>query len=503
MLHGRTVALLSEWEERFPVLEWRVGDLLLWPLLRIQLASDLLAAGRPRGTGAAGRGLGTRGQGLVRALRSLLPDSSRVPATPHDAVFLGRPANRLPLGGAWVERFADPIASHLQSRGRSLLHLEHRAPGADYRTPRERPSHVVTRAVQGRIALARLRPPRMPPLAGFAELLEQVRWEAPASPVSRGWLARRAGAILRVADWFDHLLDRIQPRLGFCTVYYSVPGAAFCLSARRRGMPVADLQHGVIRGNPAYDGWSRFPRGGYPTMPAWFWAWTEADAAPLRAWPEAARPAHRVIVGGQPELQLWQGDDARVGALRAALPGQPPAGLRVLVTLSWSSGFSALVRAVISAAPPSWRWWVRLHPLMDRRRAGIRSWCVWHAAGRAEVDLATDLPLALALEAVDVHLTHNSTVVEEAARAGRPSVVIDERALDVYAPELASGWAVFARAPGAVIAALEAQHRRRRALEPVTPPAVDDVARALDRLLAVAGCPATAPAASFPTAAPA
>jgi len=238
-------------------------------------------------------------------------------------------------------------------------------------------------------------------------------------------------------------------------------------------------------------------------MPGWFWAWTEADAAPLRAWPEAARPAHRVIVGGQPELRLWQRDDARVGALRAALPGPPPAGIRILVTLSWSSGFSALIRGVIKVAPPGWHWWVRLHPLMDRRRAGIRDWCARHAAGRAEVDRATDLPLPLALEAADLHMTHNSTVVEEAARAARPSVVIDDRALDVYSPELSSGWAVFAREPGAIIAALEAQHRRRRALVPVLPPAVDDVAHALDHLLAAAGCPGTAPAASYPTAAPA
>ena len=121
--------------------------------------------------------------------------------------------------------------------------------------------------------------------------------------------------------------------------------------------------------------------------------------------------------------------------------------------------------------------------------------------GRADVDASTDLPLPLLIEAADVHVTHNSTVVQEAARLGTPSVVIDARALDVYADELASGWATFASEAPAIVSAILEQHRRRASLDPLSPyPSWADMTRVVRDLVAEsASCHATAHAASSPT----
>jgi hypothetical protein len=138
---------------------------------------------------------------------------------------------------------------------------------------------------------------------------------------------------------------------------------------------------------------------------------------------------------------------------------------------------------------------------MGREREAIRSWCLSHMGTRAEVDSATDLPLPLLIEAADVHVTHNSTVIQEAARLGTPSVVIDARALDVYAAELSSGWAVFAGDVPAVGAAILEQRGRRRSLIPLTPyPSWTDMTRVVRDLIAESGsCFTTVPAASSPT----
>jgi hypothetical protein len=278
-------------------------------------------------------------------------------------------------------------------------------------------------------------------------------------------------------------------------------GSAFCLAGRRLGVPVVDVQHGVSVGNPAYDGWSRFPVGGFRSMPARFWTWSEADARPVRAWPDAARPAHQAVVGGQPQMALWRSGHPLAEALRAQLPPRAAAAITILVTLSWSSGFSHRIQELIRLAPATWQWWIRLHPLMARERPAIEAWCRDQAPGRARADAVTDLPLPLLLEAVDVHLTHNSTVVQEAARLGRPSVVIDARALDVYVDELRSGWAVYGNTPEVILAALTSQAARRASLTPVAPyPTREQMAGAFAGLLAGdSPCPTTAPAASFPT----
>lgn len=502
MLHTETIARLRDWEARFPVLEWTRGDLHLWPLLRIQLASDLLAAGRPRRPAGESNPVRAGWRALVGAVRRVVPGAEPTAATTaHDIICLGRPANRQLVAGVWHERFFDPITDLAGEMGLTCLHLEHRSRGTDYRLPRQRPALTVTGPAERRVAWARLRAPPITALEAFEEFEQAVRACVPISPVSLRWLGRRAAAVDLVARYFEGLLARVSPRIAFCTVYYSVVGSAFCLAARRRGVPAVDVQHGVSVGNPAYQGWSRFPPGGFGSLPAWFWTWSEADAEPVRAWPDAARPAHQAVVGGQPQIALWRSGHPLADALRARLPPRGEAAITILVTLSWSSGFSERLRELIRRAPPTWQWWIRLHPLMERARPGIEAWCRAQAPGRARADAITDLPLPLLLEAADVHLTHNSTVVQEAARLGRPSVVIDARALDVYVDELRSGWAVYAEAPEVILAAVTSQAGRRTALSPVAPyPSLAQMADAFAGLLAGdTPCPTTAPAASSPT----
>jgi hypothetical protein len=284
-------------------------------------------------------------------------------------------------------------------------------------------------------------------------------------------------------------------------VYYTLVGMAFCLAARRAGIHAVDVQHGVTAGNPAYDGWSRVPDEGFEVLPSRFWCWSETDARPVRGWPAAAERHHRAFVGGHPWLALWQSDHPLAAGLRARVPDRKGSSRAVLVTLNWSSGFSDRLMALMRSAPDDWVWWIRLHPLMAREREAIRSWCASQMPGRAEVDAPSDLPLPLLIEAADVHVTHNSTVIQEAARLGTPSVVIDARALDVYADELASGWAMFADEVPAIVAAVRAQHRRRASLAPLSPyPSWTDMTRVVRDLIAESGsCFTTVPAASSPT----
>jgi hypothetical protein len=183
------------------------------------------------------------------------------------------------------------------------------------------------------------------------------------------------------------------------------------------------------------------------------------------------------------------------------MPERGRASVVVLVTLNWSSGFSELLKHVIAASPSDWAWWIRLHPLMAGDLSAVRSWCETNAGERARVDEPTELPLPLLLEAADVHVTHNSSVVQEASQLGTLSIVIDRRALDVYADELRSGWAVFADEPRAILAAiLELHHRRGASPAPKAYPSWTQMARAVHDLIAEnRSCSSTAAAASSPT----
>jgi hypothetical protein len=390
----------------------------------------------------------------------------------------------------------------LEADGLSTLHLEHRQDDSQHRRPTYRPALVTRWSVTRRNVVAALRSIRGARLAGFREFAGTVRRTHPAVTVrSPIWIARRARSVQSISTFFEDVLRRSAPRLACCSVFYTLVGMAFCLAARRLGIPSVDVQHGVTLGNPAYEGWSQFPVDGYSLLPKLFWCWSDADARPVNNWPSSARAHHQAVVGGHPWMALWQSDHPLVASAVGRLPPRADDGLTVLVTLTWSSGLSELLRQVIASSPSSWRWWVRLHPLMERERASISSWCAGAAAGRASVDAPTDLPLPLLLERADVHLTHNSSVVQEAARKGLPSVVIDSHALGVY-DELRSGWAVFAADGQSALSALRSQHEAASSLPRVAPyPSWKEMRSAVRLLVESTACRDTAAAASSLTAA--
>jgi hypothetical protein len=507
VLHGDTIATLKAWEAEFPVLSWTVGGMCVWPIVRTRMASRLLAAGAPpapRPVGRAtpdGEGLAPGGRPDRAAIRSR-GEQPAVAVADAAAIFLGRPANRQWLDGCWYDRLFDPIADILEADGLRGLHLEYRPTGSAYLAPRYRPAIAVRGAVSRRNVVAALASVRPAHLERFDAFTRTVKAACPGvAPVSAVWVARQARSVDLVARYFERLMRRSGARVACCSVYNTLVGMAFCLAARRSGIPAVDVQHGVTAGNPAYEGWSRVPEDGFALLPSHFWCWSETDARPVRGWPSGAAERHRAFVGGHPWLALWRSARPLAAALRARLPDRGGASLAVLVTLNWSSGFSDRLTALMRSAPRDWTWWIRLHPLMTRERAAIRSWCASEMPGRADVDAATDLPLPLLVEAADVHVTHNSTVIQEAARLGTPSVAIDARAIDVYADELASGWAVFAGDTPAIVEAVRSQQRHRSTLTPLAPyPSWADMTRVVRDLVAGSGsCLATARAASSPT----
>lgn len=474
MLHGDTVEALRGLEAAFGVSEWSVDGVHVWPILRTQLAAKMMATGRPAPSPvpALGGWSVKRTVEAARAGRQFFADAvADVPHHAADVVFLGRPTNRQWLGDRWVDRFFDPIADVLAEQGLSTLHLEYRASHTRYRTPRHRPSLAIRPAVIRQLASAAVRLPRRTnvQLDGYRALARAVAKTHGVRIGGPAWLALRAKAVLQVASHFGDILERVRPRAVMCTCYYSLVSMALSLAASRAGIRSIDIQHGVTHRNPAYDGWTRFPAGGYALLPRRFWCWTDEDAAPIGRWPEDSRPHHRAFVGGQPWAALWQSDHPMTARYLDEIAGMRGDGLNVLITLTWSSGWSRALQRILHEAPRSWRWWIRLHPIMEAERPAVRRWCAQHAPGRAFVDQPTDLPLPLLLQKADVHLTHNSTVVQEATAAGTPSVLIDRHGLDVYTDELGSGWAQFAEQPEAVFAALNDQSRRKGTLSRVRP----------------------------------
>lgn len=494
------IDLINDIEARFPVADWKLDGVRIWPLVRVRWFFAIWGAAygeRSRPTSPLARivrYLAGIAAGRMRCLGARLSDRAAEDRTgdQREVVFLSDGVSFVDNAGQQYERFCDPIIELLGRRGISTMLL---TPSHRYLRPRATPSVFV----QPRLDIANLRgagraremvrAAQLPQLEAVRTALAESGFDHPSLAPRR--LAADGARVAAVAESYGRLLDRIRPRLAFIVSYYNLEGSAFALACRRRGIRLVDLQHGVQGPlHPAYGRLPAPPREGFELMPDRFWVWSQEEADTVSAW--AGRDGmHRALVGGNLWLDRWLRSDSgmmlEIDAKARALRERHAGSKIVLVTLQWGLAESEQLQPLadlIAGSDSSWAWWVRMHPVMRDQRDSVRAKLAQTGNARVVVDEATDLHLYGLLRHVDVHLTHSSSTVLEALTFGVRSVVTSPYGAEAYPRQIEAGDAVLVESGAdGVRAALARMAARRTTVQPAT----DRAERTLDMLLAEAG----------------
>jgi hypothetical protein len=499
----------AEWirkvEADFPVAAWSIVGIRVWPTIRLSLSSTTFGAGvRGHSLDAGWRRLGWNvGRGLVAWGRAYAGDrvSNQRPWEPAQAVFLTTSAGRRPLvDGKRYDVRSGPFVELLQHRDLNSLVWE-MSPYGDYNVPRYTPSFLI----QPHLVRLRVASQILPlgkdliDLEGYSGFLDRVREEGLAFPHVELQRLRRDVLFLRLLrDTYVRWLRRAGPRLGF-VANTSLPDQAFCLACRELGIVSVEVQHGVQGDlHPSYGPWFTVPPEGWPTRARVFWNWDEKSAATINRWARLAPDHHIAIVGGDPwrEKAMGAGDASsrhtdRLIEQRMQVSG---AERHILVTLT-STG-DVIPREVLDAirsAPPSWRFWFRLHPVgqVERMREAKRLLAPL-GVDPSLVEFATETPLHPLLRRMDGHLSvGQSTVVAEAAVHGVPSVATSRGAAEAYWTEASAGLLLTGNTADEILAALDrllSSGRRAASQEP--PKAAAAMQRVLEGDLRHSGPPA-------------
>jgi hypothetical protein len=447
---------LGEVENRFPTAEWRVCGIPVWPLVRERW---FVGEWRSHYTRVSSHGnAGLQSFGYVKRLLSgvteaamALWDGERVSdqgLLHRDLVFLSDGISFSRLAGKWVERFCDPL---IHMAARSGLTSALWTPLHAYHRPRLTNSRFVQMDIDRANISGALRARAMQNHAHLPGLVEVGEWMKMHRYGNAEFQTRRIvsdGCRLRsIADYYRRHLDLVRPKLAFIVSYYSVEGMAFVLACRESGVPVVDIQHGVQgEMHPAYAAYPQ-PMGRlHSLVPDWFWVWSEWEAQAIRHW--CTTTSHMPIVGGNPWLDVWQAGSTWDGVAEALtcaarLRGRAKAGRPVvLVTLQFGLADGEqldLMAHLLRSAAGDFEFWIRLHPAMLERREEVRKRLA--TAGPCEIDESTDLPLQALLMHCDVHLTHSSSTVIDAAQIGVGSVITSAFGAELYAPLLVAGQA--------------------------------------------------------------
>lgn len=489
MRASEVVDLIGELEATAPVEQWTINGIRVWPLIRIQLGTDLFTDRESTRSDLSGTSrVWKRGAACLRnwAAFNVANWMDRKEGSANvgeaQALFLSSGVSFTALEGKYYERFCDPIRSYLDSLGiRSLL----LTPNDRFLVPRFSPSKFIQPQLDWIQIKHRIFPRNhsgVEYLPGFELICERLKQDAPAVAPELDRVRRHVSLVVEFSRYFESLLDRVRPSICFLVAYYWLVGYGLLLACKRKGIPTVDIQHGA-QGimHRAYGGWTKVPPHGYELLPTYFWCWTQEEVAVLQQWTEATRGAHRPVVGGNLFLNLCRAN--RLASVQKCDPlVQEKVSVfgvdkQVLVTLQpglMTEEFVGMLHSAIRATIGSLQWWIRLHPSMLMERAKVKEG--FGSFVNVEIDAATDMPLYALLRHMTVHVTHSSSTVLEAHEFGIRSVVCSRYGIEAFLDQEKTGVAIYAEPTGAdLLSAVEKQRLFRGSMEQVANRGIEQV----------------------------
>jgi len=231
-----------------------------------------------------------------------------------------------------------------------------------------------------------------------------------------------------------HLWERIFEKARPSYVISSQPDPGLCWAGKSKGIPIYDLQHGVIAEHHWYS--EKYRSNTSPKdLPDGFLCWDKASAAALRKWaPQKGIDVRnignswfsRFLVKDPNDLLVQEA--TRTGRI---FDNDKPV---ILVSLQQSLGFTykgvtvdALEKVILETAG-NYNWLLRLHPIQLR---GLENEMVQKYLTRTfghlesvEWRLCSESALPIVLEQANLHITDYSTVVVEAGWMGLYSALL-------------------------------------------------------------------------------
>lgn len=441
----KVLDLVNEIEQEFPIHEWTIDGICVWPLIRIRLYFEAFYTFEAQKPGnEAKRRLGRLTgplQGWQQAKQAYKSDPASKKPLAASAIHFGNGTLEC-LEGKQYDRIGGPFLDRLSVAG-SICYW---APQHRYEVPR---AHQ-TNFLQYKLDLAALStilkssPPSLPwseQLSKAAAKFTDAGAPTVAPTVSKTW--RNWTLIQAYRNVLGKELKNQEVKLALRTCYYDNIGHGLMLAARDLKIPTIDLQHGLVSSNHvSYCRWENVPSKGYDLLPTHFWLWSDGDAELMS---QLGNSGHELLVGGNLFIQDWiekeRGKDFRVAE---------KAGPIVLYCGNGVTDEGPLVAEIaqeLKKQNPSAKLWFRMHPSYRKLISDYASQFQSKGLSNIELTTANDIPLLACLEQSDVHLTEFSSTAIEAESFGVPTVFVSARGAETFPKIVERGWGVYESSP--------------------------------------------------------
>lgn len=239
-------------------------------------------------------------------------------------------------------------------------------------------------------------------------------------------------------------LKSVDPKVVFVTHYNSHLSNSLIYAAKTLGIPVVDVQHGVInRLHPTYS-YANQNIFGLNSVPHAFIVNDKMSYDVLSKW----IPLERIhLLFHTPEMPIKRSGLNLESILLDSIDTIVAGRKLVLITLSWENGVNDLLIETVNKLRESVYFMFRLHPSTsemeeNRLRKVLQNQLY---SRNYHIHCAKELSLDLLLEKVDLHITDCSTVVIESLKFRKRSIVVSQVGLEYYTDLVQSGIIMFAQ----------------------------------------------------------
>lgn len=450
------IKFILDLEQRYPVNEWSVNDIHIWPVIRIFLYVELwIEQDRKNKTTTQAQPLPTKSapvetkisllQRLIYVLKYL--SFRLLPLKKSKAVFASAPGYMEIYKGNMLHRFFDPLRITKPEYGNAYIVFTGKKiiPGIDHQMQIgsfDYVQNLFARRYRSKGFLLNL--------DKFDAFCAELREYSPVGRrVTREFLQEATATIEKHAFIFKSILQKTHAKEAVSMCYYLDSGEfmGMNLAAHRLGIPSFDIQHGG-QGNHhlAYGQFFKVPSSGtYALLPTVFRCWDRASAESIRRWSSLPGVGHRAEIIEHPWLHYLKSTSAT------------PAQQKPVIVYSLQPFQSMVLPQVISGMKllgNRYAWIFRLHPNMQSRSEELKK-LLEDASVMEFVHPMTFNPLSLpeTLAIASVHMTRTSGTAIESALMGLPTLLLDKEGVIVYRSYIEAGMAFdCSNADGAMLA---------------------------------------------------
>lgn len=440
-LHQKRIReIIEDWEKEFPVNEWQIEGVDIWPLLRIKLYIFLVNLDGETGF----KNFPTKPvlieknflkkaiMVVCRVIRAklILHSFFRNLGT-KKILFFGSHFHRTIRNGISFNRFFDPMvdAHHLQNE---VYMVEYgKVYNKNFNQQAILPLHLYLdhfKIIQRLANLWLSKDTHFIQLNQYKEFHEQLIQQFPESEklhISIDSLIQWAKKIDRTKRFFIQFYTRTKPEKIIFLSYYGYDDlTAAILAAHKLGIKTIDFQHGPQTNvHMAYSSWTKHPAKPYNTMPVEYWNWDKTSKENIDKWATNLKLIRARLVG-HPYLAYclrnvnW---DIRKKVVFFSLQTFDLEEMLPVPILELIKGSNDI-------------WLLRMHPRSKINKGDIEEYLKNHGIGNKNytVDNAVEKPLPESLSIAKVHITNYSGCVLESLMMNVPSIIIHESGKELY-----------------------------------------------------------------------